>query len=213
MVIRARHEVAVDADRAQLFVTVEGSSLVTGRAALKKAAEVRGLVEALAGAGVEADAIALEGVHAVMRSGFLGRSSSATYRLRIDCDDLSRLPDVLGAITGAKNATLGELAWRYPDSPEQQAQWLARCVEKANVKARAAAHAFGATIVGIHRMEEQSLDEPRSPHHLAAPGVAVRARMQSSASVDLGMELGHQKRSGLAVTVEYRVEGATELSG
>jgi hypothetical protein len=46
--INARYEEIVAADHADLVVTVEGSSLVTGRAALKKAKEVSALVEELA---------------------------------------------------------------------------------------------------------------------------------------------------------------------
>ena len=45
VVITARHEESVAAERAELLVTVQGSSLVTGRAALKKAKEVSALVE------------------------------------------------------------------------------------------------------------------------------------------------------------------------
>jgi hypothetical protein len=37
VVITARHEESVAADRVELLVAVQGSSLVTGRAALKKA--------------------------------------------------------------------------------------------------------------------------------------------------------------------------------
>jgi uncharacterized protein YggE len=51
LVISTRHEEDVAADHAYLLVTVEGSSLVTGRAALKKAKEVSALVEELERSG------------------------------------------------------------------------------------------------------------------------------------------------------------------
>jgi hypothetical protein len=45
LVITARHEENVAADPADVLDSVEGSSLLTARAALKKAKEVRTLVE------------------------------------------------------------------------------------------------------------------------------------------------------------------------
>ena len=46
----------------------------------------------------------VEVIHADVSTGILGKSSSATYRLRIRFENLDLLPDALGAITGAKNA-------------------------------------------------------------------------------------------------------------
>jgi hypothetical protein len=64
LVITARHEESVAADRAELLVTVHGSSLVTGRAALKKAKEVSALVEELERCGVGSQEIHLVSVQA-----------------------------------------------------------------------------------------------------------------------------------------------------
>ena len=59
----------------------------------------------------------------------------------------------------------------------------------------------------IHRMTEDGLEEEgRFVRMGGAPGMA-RARV--SETVDLGFELGNQKRMGVVVTVEYRVEGFT----
>src|SRR5262249_17470454 len=149
----------VTADHADLFVTVEGSSLVTGRAALKKAKEVSALVEELERSGVSLEQIRLEGVQAQVTSGLLGSSSSAKYRLRIRCGDLERLPAVLGAVTASRNPRLDQVVWRYPESVEQQARWLAAAIAKANTKAAAAAQALGTRVVGIHRLAEDPLDE------------------------------------------------------
>lgn len=207
LVITAKHEESISAERAVLFVTVQGASLVTGRAALKKAAEVKSLVEALESCGISESDIGLEGVHAHVSSGILGKSSSATYRLRIRCDQLDALPEVLGAITSAKNSELDQLVWRYPESAEQQAQWLKLCVAQANTKAAAAAAALGVRLVGVHRLTEQLLNDPDSgarPQSLAAEFAGPR-RMR--AGPDMGFDLSHHKRAGMKVSVEYRVEG------
>ena len=71
------------ATRADLFVNVKGSSLVSGNEALKKAKEVSQLVEALTSFGLSPEAIHLQGVHIETSSGVLLKSSSATYRLKI----------------------------------------------------------------------------------------------------------------------------------
>jgi uncharacterized protein YggE len=209
LVITAKHEEDVAAERADLRVTVQGSSLVTGRAALEKAKEVRQLVDELVRCGLGESDIGLEGVHAQVSSGFLGKTSSATYRLRIRCIHLELLPDVLGAITSAKNARLDAVAWSFPNSADQQAKWLAASIDQANLKARAAAASLGTRIVGIHRMIEEPMDlqataSPYQSSYLDEEMGAVRRR---AAPIDLGFDLAPQKRVGLKVIVEYRVEG------
>lgn len=200
LVITARHEEELAADRAELYLNVEGSSLVTGGAALKKAKEVSRLVEELARAGVDESHISLENVHAEMSSGLLSKSSSASYRLRVDVGELERLPEILGAATSTKNVKLERLVWCYPESAAKQAEWLAAAIAEANLKAAAAATALGTKLAGIHRFTEQTLETAAA----AYAGYGVENRKRSS-SVDLGFELGHKKRAGVAVTVEYRV--------
>jgi uncharacterized protein YggE len=206
VVITARHEESIAAERAELLVTVQGSSLVTGRAALKKAKEVSALVEELERCGVTAEQIHLESVQAAVSSGLLGSSSSATYRLRIRCTDLERLPEILGAVTGARNARLDQVGWRYPRSAEQQARWLGTAVASANVKANAAAAALGTRVVGIHRLTEQPLEDENRVLRLGGAAAMGRARAPSEA-VELGFDLGNEKRMGVEVTIQYRIEG------
>ena len=180
---------------------------MTGRAALKKAKEVSALVDALERCGVPLEQIHLEAVHAEVSSGLLGSSSSARYRLRIRCNELDRLPEILGAVTGARNARLEQLVWRDPESAEQQARWLAAAIAWANTKALSAATALGTRLVGIHRMTEDGLEEEGRFIRMGGPPGMARAR--ASEAVELGFDLGNQKRMGVVVTVEYRVEGFT----
>jgi uncharacterized protein YggE len=200
IIVSAQHEEELAADRAEVLVSVEGSSLVTGRAALQKAKEVSRLVEELAKVGIGEPA--LEGVRAEVSSGILSKSSSANYRLRVKIDELALLPDALGAITGAKNVRLEALLWRYPESVEKQAGWLKAALADANLKAAAMAEALGTKIVGVHKCTEQPINEA-APQAAYFGGDMTRAR--KSANVDLGFELGHKKRVGVSVTVEYRV--------
>src|SRR5688500_19484414 len=86
------------ASHANLYVTVKGSSVVSGNEALKKAREVSQLVEALTRFGLSPDAIQLLGVHIETSSGALLKSSSATYRLRVHLGSLDSLTDILDII-------------------------------------------------------------------------------------------------------------------
>jgi uncharacterized protein YggE len=207
LVVTAWHEEQLSSDRAEVLVTVEGSSLVTGRAALRQAKEVARLVEELAHAGVTEADIGLEGVQAEVTSGLLGKSSSATYRLRVRCGNLEMLPDVLGAVTGAKNARLQSVVWHYPESADRQARWLQAAIASANVKAQAAAAALGARLAGVHRLTEHPLDEPNTPMLTSAYGAVAPGARPRGGPLSLGFELGSQKRAGVRVEIEYRVEG------
>jgi len=207
LVISAKYEEDVSADRAVLFVTVQGSSLVTGRAALSKAREVKSLVDALASAGIGEGEIGLEGVNAHVSSGILGKSSSASYRLRVQVNQLDLLPEALGAITSAKNAGLDRLVWRYPESADQQARWLELCIAQANTKARAAAAALGVRLVGVHKLTEQLLGDADLGVFPQAAAYGAPVAAMRSAAPDIGFDLSHHKRGGMTVSVEYRVEG------
>jgi uncharacterized protein YggE len=116
------------------------------------------------------------------------------------------LPDVLGAITGSKNVRLEQLVWRYPESTELYATWLARAIAAANVKASAMAAAVGAHIVGVHHISEHALEggEEKGRRPLSSDGPL---RMARAPALELGFELTQRRRLGVRVAVQYRVEG------
>src|SRR4026207_952149 len=96
--VSAVHREELSATLADLFVTVKGSSVVSGDQALKKAKEVSQLVEALTSFGLSPEAIHLQGVHIETSSGALLKSSSAIYRLRIRCEKLDQLAELLDIV-------------------------------------------------------------------------------------------------------------------
>src|SRR5512133_3140913 len=111
--ISATQREEIFASHANLYVTVKGSSVVSGNEAMKKAREVSQLVEALTrpalsggeGSGLSPEAVQLLGVHIETASGALLKSSSATYRLRIRVERLDQLAELLDIIASQKNAT------------------------------------------------------------------------------------------------------------
>lgn len=139
----------MQADHAELFVTIRGSSFVAGTAALTKAREVSQLVTDLREAGVSDTEIHLQNVEAEVATGVLGRNSSAAYKLRVECKTLDKLGDVLGAIASQKNAALYRLRWFYPEHETAQDRLLQLCIDRANQKARLIADGLGVRLIGI----------------------------------------------------------------
>jgi len=197
------HEDEVEASWADLFVTVKGSSLVTGSAALTKAREVAALVAALGGVGVPEADVRVEDVAAHVESGLLVKSSSATYTLKVRCAKLDALADVLGAITSQKNVRFDRIAWGYPESDELGTRWRVDCATRATARARQIADALGVKLLGVHRFVEPDLQVAASE---AEPGFAFGpARNRAMGSPDLGLSVTHSRKVTVRVLVEFRV--------
>ena len=196
----------IQATFADLFVTVKGSSLVSGNAALKKAKEVSQLVDELTHFGLSAEAIHLQSVYAETSSGALLRSSSATYRLRIRCEKLDQFADLLGIVASQKNATFERVDWKYPDEAAKE-QALEKAIQKAEAKARKVAASIGVKLLGIYAFNENVLDqETLAPQRMSAAQATPRA-MGIVAQPDLGMDIQHSKTVEVRVEIEYRISG------
>src|SRR6266542_5488819 len=129
--ISASYREEISATPADLYVTAKGSSVVSGGEAMKKAKEVSQLVDELTRFGIPADNIHLQGVHVETSSGALLKSSSASYRLRVRCDALDQIAELLDIITSQKNAALDRIDWKYPEDEARE-----RGLESALTKAR-----------------------------------------------------------------------------
>lgn len=203
----------VEANKVDIQVTIKGSSLVTGTAALKKAKEVAQLVSALAEVGLKDERVALKGIHAASSSGMLGRSTSATYQLHVRCDDLEMLADILGVVTSQKNARLDFLAWRYPDDKKLKNDWLQSCLNDANEKAKAVASILGVKLKGVHTFVEKWLDgeqgDRRLPQEVRVGDFMKMARTRGE-SIDLGFPLSHSKLVELQLEAQFRVSELTQ---
>ena len=204
--ISASQREEIQATHAELFVSVKGSSLVSGDAALKKAKEVNQLVEELSQAGLPSEAIQLLSIYAESASGTILRSSSATYRLRLRCEKLEQFADLVSIITNQKNATLERTEWKYPDETVLE-QALEKAIQKAEAKAKKTAQALGVKLLGVYSFNENTVDqEPGMPQ--VAFGVQGRSRAMGVVSQpDLGMDIQHSKTVEIHVDVEYRVSG------
>ncbi|HJL44347.1 MAG TPA: hypothetical protein RMG45_00815, partial [Polyangiaceae bacterium LLY-WYZ-15_(1-7)] len=117
IVVHAEHSDEVVAERADLHVAVEGSRLSTGGEALAQVREVKAFVAALHQLGV--DDVALEALQGRTTSGFLGRSSAATYMLRVRVRP-GQLGEVLDVLASMEDVRLTRTEWRFPASADRQ---------------------------------------------------------------------------------------------
>jgi uncharacterized protein YggE len=205
--ITASHREEVQATHGDVYVTVKGSSLVSGEAALKKAKEVSQLVEELTGFGLPAEDIHLQSVFAESTGGALLRSSSAIYRLRLRCNKLEQIPDLLSVIASQKNATFERVAWKYPDDAAHE-KGLEQALAKASARASSVAAGLGVKLLGVYGFDEAVYDEEAPYPMPVAP--AAQPRMRAVGMVpqaDLGMDIQHSKNLRFTVEIEYRVSG------
>ena len=212
LLVRGTYEEEIAATYADLFVTIRGSSFVTGDAALQKAREVNQLVTDLKNLGLTDEDIQLQGVQAVVSSGMLGKSSSAVYSLKIRCADLAKLVDVLGGVTSQKNTQLQRMEWGYDLSDEAEDRRLARAIERANVRARLIAQTLGVRLIGVQRFSEVGTSS-RNPY-APAPQMGMLTRESNDrkrvlSAEDLDLEVSHTRHFVVQVDVEYRISEFT----
>jgi len=201
--ISALHREEIFASHSNLFVTVRGSSVISGGEAMKKAREVSQLVEALTSFGLSPDAVQLLGVHIETTSGALLKSSSATYRLRIRADKLDQLAELLDIIASQKNAVLERIEWKHPEESARE-RGLESAITKGKAKAEKVAAALGVKLLGVYDFMEGTFDEER-PIPFQAQAVMMKSRAAVADEPSLGMDIQHSKMIQVNVDIWYRV--------
>ena len=205
--IMASHREEIFATHADLFVTVRGSSVVSGNEAMKKAKEVSALVDELTRAGVAAEDIHLQGVHVETSSGAILKSSSATYRLRVRCGKVEKLPELLDIVSSQRNAALERIGWKYAEE-ESRARGLQSAMEAAKSKAEKVAASLGVKLLGVFTFSENAFDEETPVPQFRAQAMMAKARGGGTESEpSLGMDIQHSKMIQVNVEIEYRVSG------
>jgi uncharacterized protein YggE len=201
--VSALHREEIFASHANLFVTVRGSSVVSGSEAMKKAREVSQLVEALTSFGLSPEAVQLLGVHIETSGGTLLKSSSATYRLRIRVDKLDQLAELLDIIASQKNAVLERIEWKYPEESARE-RGLESAITKGKAKAEKVAAALGVKLLGVYDFMEGTFDEER-PVPFQAQAVMMKSRAAVADEPSLGMDIQHSKTIQVNIDIWYRV--------
>jgi len=202
--VSASHREEIFASHANLYVTVKGSSIVSGNEAMKKAREVNQLVEALTSFGLSPDAIHLQGVRMETATGTLLKSSSAIYHLKVKTETLDQLAGLLDIIAEQKNASLQRIEWRYPED-EAREQGLESAIAKGKAKAEKVAAAMGVKLLGVYDFMENTYDEERPPMPFQAMEMSMKSRAAVADQPSLDMDIQHSKTIHVNVDIWYRV--------
>jgi uncharacterized protein YggE len=202
--VSALHREEIFASHANLYVTVKGSSVVSGNEAMKKAKEVSQLVEALTSFGLSQDAIQLQGVRIETSSGALLKSSSAIYHLKVRSEKLEQLPALLDILASQKNAALNRIEWKYPEEAARE-RGLEAAIAKGKAKAEKVAATMGIKLLGVYDFMENAFDEERPvPYPMQAMEMSMKARA-AAPEPSLSMEIQHSKTIQVNVDIWYRV--------
>jgi uncharacterized protein YggE len=192
------------ASHANLYVTVKGSSVISGNEAMKKAKEVSQLVEALTQFGLGSDSIQLQGVRIETASGTLLKSSSAIYHLKVKTETVDQLAGLLDIIAEQKNASLERIEWKYPED-EARERGLETAITKGKTKAEKVAAALGVKLLGVYDFMENMYDEERPPMPFQAKAMEMRSMRAVADQPSLDMDIQHSKTINVNVDIWYRV--------
>ena len=202
--VSASHQEEIFASHANLFVTVKGSSVVSGNEAMKKAKEVSQLVEALTRFGLSPEAIHLQGVRIETSSGALLKSSSAIYHLKIKSEKLEQLSELLDILAEQKNAALERIEWKYPEESARE-HGLDLAVAKGKERAEKVAASLGVKLLGVYDFMENTFDEERPPMPFQAMEMRMKTRVAAADEPSLNMDIQHSKTVHVNVDIWYRV--------
>lgn len=202
--VSASHREEIFASHANLYVTVKGSSIVSGNEAMKKAREVSQLVEALTSFGLSPDSIHLQGVRIETATGTLLKSSSAIYHLKVKTETVDQLAGLLDIIAEQKNASLERIEWKYPED-EAREHGLELAIAKGKAKAEKVAAAMSVKLLGVYDFMENTYDEERPPMPFQAMEMSMKSRSAAADQPSLDMDIQHSKTIHVNVDIWYRV--------
>ena len=205
VVTKAKEE--IDADAADVYFAVVGSSLFSGEEAFKKAQEVKQLTSLLMDAGIEENRIKLRSVQVDSSSFAILKTSSASYYLKIAKVDLEKLPEILGIIGSQKNCKMNRLEWIYGRQEEVRKALRTQALQQAIELAQLDAEVLGVQIQGIYNLEETARNDSVSREYIGADDeYALFAQgKRNKGTVDLGVALGNATNARVTLKAEFRV--------
>ena len=131
------------------------------------------------------------------------KSSSAIYRLKIRCEKLDQIADLLDITASQKNATLERIEWKYPEESAQE-HGLEFAIAIGKAKAEKIAAAMGVKLLGVYDFMENTFDEERPPMPFQAKKM-MKSRAAMADEPSLGMEIQHSKTIHVNLEIWYRV--------
>jgi uncharacterized protein YggE len=126
------------------------------------------------------------------------------YRLKIRCEKLDRLADLIDIIAEQKNGTLERIEWKYPEEAAGE-RGLEAAIAKGKAKAEKVAAAMGVKLLGVYDFMENAFDEERPPMPFQAMEMSMKSRAAVADEPSLNMDIQHSKTIQVNVDIWYRV--------
>lgn len=153
--VTAEVEQTLNASSAKVFLRVSGQAFFSSNQALKKAEEVRTLVEKCEEIGIEESKFSLVNVHIETESGFIGKSTTARYDLIIDCQILERLGQLFQIVSISKNVKLHHISWIYDNLETVKQKTLEQAVKKSKETGLTICQSLDCQLNGVHKFSYQ----------------------------------------------------------
>ncbi len=205
--VSAKASQEMTASLAKLHFAVEGETFLFGNAALDRSSILKDLVTKFKELGATDADFNVKSVSARIDSGLLGKSSKAEFKLELTVSDFSKLPDFLGVIASAKNASLEQLEWIF-ETDALMLELSAAAMEKAFDKASAMANAVGHRVLGIRNASDSSqMPERIQTMNFAGDWMGQeKSRAPALARVNIGTEFKATTNVTSEVNVEFYLE-------
>jgi uncharacterized protein YggE len=203
--VRIVLEAELDADSADLSVTIEGSALFSGAEAFKKAKELQVLVAALKDAKIDQDHVKLRSVELNSQGFAMIKTSSVRYLISIKNVPLERMPDVLGTVAAHKGAKLTKLKWNYGQLKPARQRLRLDALAEALQQARLDAEVLGVQLLGIHEADEENTERRYDSEYVSGYGADAIGAITSAMNEPLGCNLGNSTTVRFALRAAFRV--------
>ncbi|MFH1919430.1 MAG: SIMPL domain-containing protein [Planctomycetota bacterium] len=203
--VRILTESELDADSADLTVIVEGSSVFSGAEAVKKAKELRALIDSLKEAGLDESRVKLRSVEINSQSFALIKTSSAKYVVSVKTVAIEMLPAVLGAVASHKGVHLSRLKWNYSGLKETRSRLREEALADALGQAQRDAEVLGVRVLGVHQIMEQAQGRDYNPEYIAGDSADFLGMRAGGKPQPIGLQLGNSTTVSLDIRAEFRV--------
>jgi hypothetical protein len=210
--VSAKASQEITASLAKLHFAVEGETFLFGNAALNRSRILKELVTKFKEFGATDEDFNVKSVSARVDSGLLGKTSKADFKLELRVTDLSKLPDYLGVMTNAKNASLEQLEWVF-ETDAVMLELSAVAMKKAFEKAQAMANAVGHRVLGIRTASDSSqMPERTQSMNFDSDWVNQEVpRASAKSRISIGTEFKATREIEAHVSVDFYLEKPVDV--
>ena len=189
----------IQASSVILKIAVRGKSFFAGDIALKKAVEVKKLVDDFIDEGIKEVDIRVKDIVSESDTNLLNKSSSVIYHLNVKLRDFEKLNAVLGILSNCKHANLEKLDWQFKDDWERRQKWIEQALQSAYQRAERMATVLG---VGLEGVYDCRVSDIHNNWHRFDDFYAAKAK---GSYTDDSSPLSEWQKRGVEVIIEFRL--------